>query len=393
MPLDEDDQRPLHVKLVKGRWFWDPPDRLRRSHKLRTQALGADQSAAWAYARLLNKQHLEITPDKPAVGTVAWVLEAFLESDKFKALAASTQGDYTWLARKVLRPLPVNTRQLGDLAANAIRPIHADGIYDELLTSKGHHTAHYACRFARRVWKWARRREMVDENPWEKMEMQGLPARTAVWTAEQVAAMVAMADEQKRPSIGLATLLGYWLGHREGDLLALTWSALEDDEAVNTSKTKVRLPVAIAAYPDLYQALLTTHERAQTEAEAAVPRRVPPAHVVIHEHTGRPYNDTTFRHDFRKIATLAGIPAALQFRDLRATAITELSDSGADIIGMSTHSGHKTPQMARRYARPTAEQFTRVAEQRLAHLVTKTERSGKPAEKQGNFGKKRPVSP
>lgn len=38
----------------------------------------------------------------------------------------------------------------------------------------------------------------------------------------------------------------------------------------------------------------------------------------------------------------------------------------ADLIDMSTHTTHKTVQMARRYARPTAEQFQRAAAKRLA---------------------------
>ena len=58
-----------------------------------------------------------------------------------------------------------------------------------------------------------------------------------------------------------------------------------------------------------------------------------------------------------------GSPDNLQFRDLHATAMTELADAGA---GVSTHITHKTVQMARRYARPTAAQFDRAASKRLA---------------------------
>jgi len=365
--VNSDLSRPLHVKLVKGRWYWDPPDKLRASHSLKTQALGADQAAAWAFARTLNRDHLQLGPDQPAVGTVAWVFEAFLASERFTGLGASTQKDYRWLARKVLRPLTVSNRPLGELKALAIRARHADSIYAKLKTDNGHATAHYACRFARRVWKWAARREMVDENPWTAMELAGIPQRTALWTPEQVADVVAMAREQGRPSIALATLLGYWFGHRQADVLNLTWTAL-DGALVATRKTGAALPVSTGAYPALQDALALARRAAQDKAAATDPPSVPPAHVVIHERTGRRYSPDTFRHDWRDMATLAGLPAHIQFRDLRATAMTELSDSGADIISMSTHSGHKTPQMARRYARPTAEQFERAAEGRVAHL-------------------------
>lgn len=87
--------------------------------------------------------------------------------------------------------------------------------------------------------------------------------------------------------------------------------------------------------------------------------------VVIHEGTGQPYNEHTFRHDWREAATAAGVPSSLQFRDLRATALTELSDGGADVLHLRTHGGHKTVAMAGRYVRPTAEQFEAAAAARL----------------------------
>jgi len=62
----------------------------------------------------------------------------------------------------------------------------------------------------------------------------------------------------------------------------------------------------------------------------------------------------------------------LQFRDLRATALTELSDAGADVIDLSTHSAHETTQMARRYVRRTATQFSRAAAKRLAAREVKS---------------------
>ena len=362
------DTRPLHVKLVKGRWYWDPPDRLRASHNLRTIALGGDQTAAWGYAHTLNRDHLSLGADQPAVGSVAWVLETFLADEKCTTLAASTQKDYRWLARKVLAPLQVNNRPLGELRALAIKPRHADAIYAQLKAANGHATAHYACRFARRVWKWAGRREIVDQaNPWAAMELAGLPARTALWTPDQVEAVVTQAELLGRPSLGLATLLGYWFGHRQADVLNLTWSALENAE-VKTRKTGAGLPVSIAVYPKLATALAESRARAEALADSAEPKRIPPAHVVVHEGTVRPYRADTFRHDWRDIATAAGIGRNIQFRDLRATAMTELSDSGADIISMSTHSGHKTAQMARRYARPRQAQFQNAATKRVAHL-------------------------
>ncbi|WP_073139212.1 tyrosine-type recombinase/integrase [Muricoccus roseus] len=351
MASSDDNQRPQHVKQVKGRWYWDPPDRLRKSHGLKTVALGGDTPNAWAAARSLNKEHLALAAEAPLPGSVAWLLGTFNETDRFNGLAASTQKDYRHLAR-VLGGVEVGNTTLGRMAAMSIRPRHADGLFAKLKAERGLHTAHYACRYARRVWKWAARKELVGPvNPWAGMELPTLPARKTLWTKKQVDAVVAGAYEQQRPSLALATLLAYWLGHREGDVLSLTWEALGETHR-ETSKTGAQLPVVLSAYPELVEAI------------AAAPRGK--VHVVEREGTCTAYNEHTFRHEWRAIADLAGIPKTHQFRDLRATALTELSDSGADILHMRTHGGHKTAAMAARYARPTAEQFKRAAADRMA---------------------------
>ena len=141
-------------------------------------------------------------------------------------------------------------------------------------------------------------------------------------------------------------LLASWLSHRQPDVLNLTWTALEAG-IVETRNTGRVLPVDVAAYPEL-AAPLAGARRSST-------------HVVVREavregqelQLPRPCQRHAFGYEQRGIATAAGIAAELQFRDLRATALTELADSGADIIPMSTHSGHQTLQIPRRYARPT----------------------------------------
>ncbi len=189
----------------------------------------------------------------------------------------------------------------------AVKARHADTIYELLRDKHGHASAHYACRFARLVWKWAARREIVDgANPWADMELKGIRSRTQVWTREQVAAVVSVAKNAGRPSLGLATLLTYWFGHRQSDVLGLTWTALEA-KVINTSKTGVVLPVDASVYPILAAELHAT-QRTST-------------HVIVNESTSRPYNQHTFRHDWRDMAERAGIPWDLQFRDLRATAL------------------------------------------------------------------------
>ena len=380
MHVPEPATRPLHVKLVKGRWYWDPPDRLRKSHGLKTIALGADQAAAWGYAAILNRENLQLGPGAPVVGTIRWLFDSFLAGERAQALAPATRRDYRWLALRVIGPLRLGPLTVGEMPAMAIRPRHADRIYALIVEANGAAAGHYATRFARRVWKWAARKELVDQNPWREMELKGLPKRTGLWTAAQVADVVAAAEAAGRPSIGLATLLGYWLGHRQADVLNLTWTALEAG-MVETRKTGRVLPIDVSAYPEL-EAALAGERRSSTHVvvrEAVQRKGAPPA-------IPQPYQRHTFGHEWRMIAAKAGIPPELQFRDLRSTALTELADAGADIIPMSTHGGHETLQINRRYARPTVAQFRAAAGRRMEHRANgqgKSNADRKPALEDG----------
>lgn len=75
----------------------------------------------------------------------------------------------------------------------------------------------------------------------------------------------------------------------------------------------------------------------------------------------RPWQEDTFRHEFRRVASAASIPLDPQVRDPQATAATELSDAGADRVDLSTHTQRKTVQMARRYAWRTTRNKTETA--------------------------------
>lgn len=360
MTPDDSNGRPPYTYLRKGRWFWEPPPRLRGpSHK--TVALGSDQATAWTVARGLNRE-LSGNPTKGLPGTVRWLFSQFEATSRFDqldtdgkvdstgTLAAKTQKDYRWLGRLLSAHVLANV-PLGTVPARALKARHADKIHGAVKEKHGAAAAHYACRYARRVWNWARRQEHVADNPWAGMELATLAARKQRWTREQVEAFCAKAVQKGWPSQSLGVRLGYWLGMREGDIIALTWTAL-DSRSVETSKTGAEVPASASAYPDLRKALRLT-PRAGVQ-------------VLICETTGRPWSEDYFRHVFRDIARAAELPDDLQYRDLRATAATELSDAGADVIALSTHTGHLTTEMARRYARRTPEQFEAAAKLRVA---------------------------
>lgn len=325
---------------------------------MRGRALGADTRLAWILARKLNEEMAVIQRGAKAPGTVSWLFDQFFETERFKGLAHSTKVDYRWLA-KCLGAVKIAGDDLAGLPAPSIKARHADAIVETISAERGHATAHYCARFARRIWKWAKRKEFVTagDNPWAGMEMKSLPQREQRWTPEQVELLKNGATAEGFPSVALATLMAYCFAHRKVDVLTITWRALEEGQR-KTSKTSVVVPVVQEAYPELDAALKAEKQRQKDAAVAST-------HPIVCENTGRPWHPDTFTHEVRRIMDKAGLPRDLQFRDLRATALTEMKDGGADILDMNTHSGHQTVSQARRYARRTAEQFTRAAGKRV----------------------------
>ena len=78
------------------------------------------------------------------------------------------------------------------------------------------------------------------------------------------------------------------------------------------------------------------------------------ATTVISEATGLPYKEDHFRHEFRRIADLAGLD--FQFRDLRRGGLTETADAGATLMQLHATSGHKSMQSSEPYLVPTTDQ-------------------------------------
>lgn len=201
--------------------------------------------------------------------------------------------------------------------------------------------------------------------------------RTQRLTYSQVAAFRNAAHADGRPSMALGVTLqaectlrqrdviGMWLRDPDGAAAirngqhvwrdGLTWSHLDPDGVLRkvTSKTGGLSETTIADFPDLVAEL----ERTPRD------RRVGP--LVINETTGLPYTDAQYRHYFRRIARLAGIPDDVKNMDARAGAITEAYEAGAEAIGVMAAATHTQLPTSRRYNRTNVERVSTVSKLRV----------------------------
>lgn len=371
---------PYLVPKASG-FYWEPGPKL-RARGYTTVALGKDEIAAAAHAKRLNdetkRDRFKIKATIPY--SVSYLFAKYLDSERFKTRAPATQREYKRLLT-ILEEMKIGERRFGDFQAGAVRARHADAIHERVKKNNGLATANSMCRTAMAVWKWGIRKEYVrgithDQNPFWKMQLPTLGQREQIWMPDQVQTFVEKCLAEGIRSMALATRLAYDGGIPEGDILG-EWTGPKRKKTWNhglfwphykngairkkRNKTGINIFVPVPVYPEL-QSLLET-------------MRKPIGPMVVCEATGRPWTADFFRHEFRRVARLAGIPDDLQFRDLRATATTELLDADANEMQTGSHVGLSTTQMIRRYGRRTEKQAAAGALKRKAARTKAEEKS------------------
>jgi len=176
-------------------------------------------------------------------------------------------------------------------------------------------------------------------NPASKLKITTPPPRRRRPTFDEVARFCELAGRQRRRSMKMAVLLALELNQRESDVLTLSRSAY-DGIRVAVRQEKTGTLVKVLAARELKAELdAIAHEHATN---------------VISEATNLPYKEDHFRHEFRRIADLAGLD--FQFRDLRRGGLTETADAGATLVQLHATSGRKSMQSSEPYLVPTMDQ-------------------------------------
>jgi integrase len=319
--------RYLVAKRQKGHalYYWQPKRTLREAGFLprrlaeRTNDLADAIHEAEALNRELDAWRAGQQPAPVQPGTIPWLVKVYRSDPRYTDLAAKTQRGYEqWLA-----VIEAWSERAGHPPLCTISRKACAGFYRSMSATPAKASA--VLRVLRLLLAFAVDEGEIERNPAEKMRLKGSPPRDQVWTPEQIDALVRAADAAGRPSIGLAVLLGAGLGQREGDVLRLGWTQY-DGAAVRLRQRKTGKLIAVPAIAELRAAL------------DAAPRTA--ATVVVSEITGRPYTEDNFTHLFRDIANAAELPAELQYRDLRRTAVVFLAEAACSVPEIAAITGH-----------------------------------------------------
>jgi integrase len=282
---------------------------------------------------------------RAAAGSIDALIIAYRSSRFWHGLAPKTQAGYAWCLAEI-------SAWAGDAPATAITPPLVQRFYEKLMTSGTRRPgraetpakAAAVIRVLRLLLEAGRKLEVrpglayVTTNaatrPGLEVKRQREPR---LWSAEDVAAMVAAADRLGWRSVGTAILLNSWIGQRASDVLALPrWDVAAGALVFEQGKTRRRVSLPVHLVPQLVERLT---------AEAARPGAVQsPTHALLHEGTGKPWRTDTFNHAFAEVRAAAAAErpscAGLWFMELRHTAVTRLHEAGVDALGIASITGH-----------------------------------------------------
>lgn len=393
-------------------WYWQPSKTLAEAGWAAI-ALGKNEGAALAAARLRNdeverwKIHGEHTGPSAAeirkrhqAGTFGALIARYRreiingrKSDGSPLLARTTQKTYGTALERLDRwagkhPLAFITRaRVKALKLAMLAPAEKGGI--------GHYGAHATLKMGRVLFAFAIDCDLVeqDKNPFVNFGLAAPDPRDVIWSPPAREALVLAAYDCGMPSLALAIMLGFAIGQREQDLLALiqrqyvqipahkmqpedyaTLAAMAPDgvpRGIRVRQLKTKAWIEVPVVGQVRWAAETAIETARAAGSTTIlidDTRQSAGRDPRH-YRGMTYTDAAgqsrFQRDFAEVrewaaaavlfegdAELAAEIETLHFSDLRRTCVVYLGELGMDahlIAGVTGHDIDETQRILRTY--------------------------------------------
>lgn len=311
--------------LPKGVWF--QKKRLSGGEVVRygylgrgpgTVPLGREGSVEFyaALAEALNRE-----PPSHTVYNLIW---RYKQSPEYHHLEDRTRSDYAKHLDKI--QIVFGGLSLRAMAAREVAA-HIYAWRDSMRGSK--RQADYAVSVLRRLLNWGVARGMLEVNRAAGIGKLNKGDRSEKsWSGQQIQTFLDLAPEPLRR----AMIVALETGQRQGDLLRLSWSALDGDVIrLCQSKGKKRVVIPVS--------------KALRECLEAIPRS--DATTILTSSNGRPWgcSGNGFRSAWGKVSKAAGIEG-LTFHDLRGTFVTRRFSEGWTREEVAMCTGHSLRDLA-----------------------------------------------
>ncbi len=169
-----------------------------------SEALGKEITAAVARAEALNvawdeiRRGLEPVGRRPALpGTLSHLVEELRRSREWSDKAPRTREELEYTLG-IIEPI------FGAYTLKQITPDACRAFYDALREQGSVHRAARVMKWLRYLFNFAMRYQRADSNPTFAVRIKHPQAREALWSKDQIKALISKANEVGRPCIALA---------------------------------------------------------------------------------------------------------------------------------------------------------------------------------------------
>lgn len=245
-----------------------------------------------------------------AHGSLAWMLQQFHDSAKFRELSKATREDYEY-CRDVLENYPTKAGKLGTAPVARITRMHVQRMVDSIARGKSEtrpgagdavpgypSKANHVLRYLSRVFEWAANRLGIADNPAKGVEQSKERKRRRLPTPDAYAAVLKFAREGAArkahtkgscaPYLPLAMELGYLCRLRPVETITLT-DAHVLPEGLQTNRRKGSRDNVVRWNPRLRAAVdaaLAYRREVWTRAKLPTPMRAEDRPLIVSEDGG-----------------------------------------------------------------------------------------------------------
>lgn len=305
-----------------GGYYFQAKRHMRRAG-IHSEALGTDLAAAVKRAQELNLawQDIRTGKDQPRqvkapTGTLARLVDDLLDSVEFTDKSRARQAEIEYSLKHIS---PV----FGPSRLEAITPANCEKFYDILREQGSVHKAARVIKDLRYLFNRAIRLRLITFNPALAFQVKQPESRSQTWTSDQVNLAVTTAWSEGFKGAAVALAIAYDTGLSPVDIRTLTMGQIEGNRIVGVTRAKTGRPVEPKLWPETVDWIGLYHNDLGVAST--------PAALVVRTRRGRPYMKDRLSRDIRIVLRKAGIPDAVQLRDLRRTATTESAENEATV--------------------------------------------------------------
>lgn len=291
-----------------------------------------DTAAMRKYADLIDQaERRGAVQTSPPRTTFEWLARQYLASAEFGQLADSTQKDYRGVIDERLLPA------LGPERFDCVNRASIKAIRDAVIgEGKAARTANKVKQLASLIYSWADEEELLPDgfaNPGLRLKkLRGPSTPIEIWSAGEIALFLGNCSAHLRTAI----LLALYTGQRASDIVAMQWSDYQGG-TIRVRQNKTGEPLEIPCHPKLRAHL----DKIRTRFGGAI----------VRAHDGKPTNANALASDItRSVARIDDMPPR-SLHGLRYASAGNLEAVGATVVEISSIIGHRTYQMAMKYAR------------------------------------------